>query len=229
MALNPEATAGAKGLGADRAAHDVTEIASDQPATSRRSSPAARPTSTEPIVVPNTLWTSANPIAYNGGRAPEITHLREWAQTEDAGPRQRALGRARGGPDQGRLRPRPDPREQPLAAAVGPGLLRDRDDVGGDQQERHGPLGHVPVPGQPAPGGRADRRRHADDEDGRARSSASGSRCRSRSGASRWATARARAAATSAATPPSRASTGSCPWTSTCRAARRAPRASSTG
>ena len=34
-------------------------------------------------------------------------------------------------------------------------------------QERHGPLGHVPVPGQPAPGRRADRRRHADDQDGR--------------------------------------------------------------
>ena len=31
----------------------------------------------EPIVVPNTLWTSINPQAYSGGMAPQITHLRE--------------------------------------------------------------------------------------------------------------------------------------------------------
>ena len=28
-----------------------------------------------PIVVPNTLWTAADPLAYMGGRAPDITHL----------------------------------------------------------------------------------------------------------------------------------------------------------
>ena len=37
-----------------------------------------------PIVVPNDLWQSTNPAAYDGGRAPEITHLAEWAQTSDA-------------------------------------------------------------------------------------------------------------------------------------------------
>ena len=31
----------------------------------------------EPIVVPNTLWQSVDPAAYAGGRASEITHLRE--------------------------------------------------------------------------------------------------------------------------------------------------------
>ncbi len=30
-----------------------------------------------PIVVENTLWTSANPQAYSGGAPPQITHLRE--------------------------------------------------------------------------------------------------------------------------------------------------------
>jgi len=32
----------------------------------------------EPIVVPNTLWQSSNPIAYNGGQESDITHLREF-------------------------------------------------------------------------------------------------------------------------------------------------------
>jgi NADH-quinone oxidoreductase subunit B len=39
---------------------------------------------TAPIVVPNTLWQADNPLAYDGGRAPEITHLREFGLT-DAG------------------------------------------------------------------------------------------------------------------------------------------------
>jgi NADH-quinone oxidoreductase subunit B len=30
----------------------------------------------EPIVVPNTLWTSVNPQAYSGGMPPQIAHLR---------------------------------------------------------------------------------------------------------------------------------------------------------
>ena len=30
----------------------------------------------EPIIVPNTLWTSTNPQAYGGGLPPQITHLR---------------------------------------------------------------------------------------------------------------------------------------------------------
>ena len=84
MALNPEAAAGAKGLGADVAAHDSTEIASDQSGNVPAVIPGGSTDLVEAIVVPNTLWSSTNPIAYNGGRAPEITHLREWAQTEDA-------------------------------------------------------------------------------------------------------------------------------------------------
>ena len=39
--------------------------------------PAAQGDEVEPIVVPNTLWTSINPQAYGGGMAPQITHLRE--------------------------------------------------------------------------------------------------------------------------------------------------------
>jgi NADH-quinone oxidoreductase subunit B len=35
-----------------------------------------------PIVVPNTLWQSTNPAAYDGGRPTEITHLRELGLTE---------------------------------------------------------------------------------------------------------------------------------------------------
>ncbi len=32
----------------------------------------------EPIVVPNTLWQSSNPVANNGGQESDITHLREF-------------------------------------------------------------------------------------------------------------------------------------------------------
>jgi len=39
---------------------------------------------TAPIVVPNTLWQAVNPLAYDGGRPAEITHLREFGLT-DAG------------------------------------------------------------------------------------------------------------------------------------------------
>jgi len=35
-----------------------------------------------PIVVPNTLWVSTDPTAYNGGLATENTHLREFGATE---------------------------------------------------------------------------------------------------------------------------------------------------
>jgi NADH-quinone oxidoreductase subunit B len=35
-----------------------------------------------PIVVPNTFWQSSNPLAYEGGRPTEVTHLREFGQTE---------------------------------------------------------------------------------------------------------------------------------------------------
>ena len=33
---------------------------------------------TSPIVVPNTLWQAADPLAYDGGRESDITHLREF-------------------------------------------------------------------------------------------------------------------------------------------------------
>ena len=37
-----------------------------------------------PIVVPNTLWQPANPLAYDGGQDAEVTHLHEFGLT-DAG------------------------------------------------------------------------------------------------------------------------------------------------
>jgi NADH-quinone oxidoreductase subunit B len=35
-----------------------------------------------PIVVPNTLWTPVNPLAYDGGRPVDVDHLRELAKLE---------------------------------------------------------------------------------------------------------------------------------------------------
>jgi NADH-quinone oxidoreductase subunit B len=57
---------------------DATGKGSDQP--SQTSLPAVRQADDliDPIVVPNTLWTSADPLAYEGGRPTEITHLREF-------------------------------------------------------------------------------------------------------------------------------------------------------
>ena len=64
---------------------------------------------------------------------PDVTHLARVRGVRPRPARRRPLvRRPRGHPDQGRLRPRPDPGEQPLAAPVGPRLLRDGDDVGGD-------------------------------------------------------------------------------------------------
>jgi NADH-quinone oxidoreductase subunit B len=37
-----------------------------------------------PIVVPNTLWSAADPAAYGGGRPPEITHLAELENAPDS-------------------------------------------------------------------------------------------------------------------------------------------------
>jgi NADH-quinone oxidoreductase subunit B len=50
-----------------------------------RSLPAARTEGTvvEPIVVPNAVWTPADPNAYDGGQPPSITHLRELAAHGD--------------------------------------------------------------------------------------------------------------------------------------------------
>ena len=54
------------------------QMPSDQ-ATNSPSALAVAPESdvAAPIVVENTLWTSANPQAYMGGAPPQITHLRE--------------------------------------------------------------------------------------------------------------------------------------------------------
>jgi len=82
VALTPEGGDGTAGLGVGP--DDVTEMASDQsgnvPAVLRTGDRAVM----EPIVVANNLWTSTNPVAYGGGRPAEITHLTQWAQTEDA-------------------------------------------------------------------------------------------------------------------------------------------------
>ena len=34
-----------------------------------------------PIIVPNTLWSAADPEAYDGGQQSDITHLREFAES----------------------------------------------------------------------------------------------------------------------------------------------------
>ncbi len=131
---------------------------------------------------------------------------------------------ARGDPDQGRLPARPDPRELALAVALGPVVLRDRDDEHGNERERHRSLRDVPVPRQPAPGRCPDRGRHADDEDGRPAGSALGADAGAEVVSSPWVPAPPRAGASSAATASSRASIASCRSTSMSQAARRARR-----
>jgi NADH-quinone oxidoreductase subunit B len=37
----------------------------------------------QPIVVPNTFWSAADPAAYDGGQPPRITHLREMERNGD--------------------------------------------------------------------------------------------------------------------------------------------------
>ena len=72
MAVNPEA----KGHGAG--AGGLSATGSDQ-AGATPSTLIVRPADAliEPIVVPNTLWSSTNPAAYDGGRPTDITHLRD--------------------------------------------------------------------------------------------------------------------------------------------------------
>ena len=54
------------------------QMPADQPGNRPAHLPATAPHDlTEPIVVPNTFWTSANPSAYGGGQPAAITHLRE--------------------------------------------------------------------------------------------------------------------------------------------------------
>ena len=88
MALTPDDPTRNLGTGPD----DATEIASD-PQT-RTSLPATRSEDalTAPLVVPNQLWTGADPAAYAVNPASDITHLREY-EASGAGRRRRPLDR----------------------------------------------------------------------------------------------------------------------------------------
>ena len=97
----------------------VEPVGSDQPGQQPASLVTTEPRDVaKPIVVPNTLWTSTTPEAYAGGRASEHLHLAELEGSDLMVGGQRALGRPRRHPDEGGLRPRPDPDEQPVAAAL---------------------------------------------------------------------------------------------------------------
>jgi NADH-quinone oxidoreductase subunit B len=76
---------GAKGTRAPKAANPA-EAADAAAAAKSGLVPGARGDVTAPIVVPNTFWQAANPLAYDGGRPAEVTHLREFGLT-DAGRR----------------------------------------------------------------------------------------------------------------------------------------------
>jgi NADH-quinone oxidoreductase subunit B len=83
MALNHPTTPipeEAESVGPDDATTGVSDGPSNVPAVLDRGTRAL----TAPIVVPNTLWQSSNPVAYDGGRDTDITHLREWGLTEEA-------------------------------------------------------------------------------------------------------------------------------------------------
>jgi hypothetical protein len=57
-------------------ARDVTSARDDAPVRNPNvPAPATGREIVQPIVVPNTLWQSSNPLAYDGGRPSEITHL----------------------------------------------------------------------------------------------------------------------------------------------------------
>ena len=71
--MSADETAGL-GVGPD----DVTPMASDQTANTPSALVVRGATAVAaPIVVRNELWTSADPLAYNGGQASDITHLTE--------------------------------------------------------------------------------------------------------------------------------------------------------
>ena len=65
---------------------DTTQMPSDQ-SGNRPSAlvPRQRDELAEAIVVPNSLWQAADPIAYGGGQPTEITHLRELEASGAAG------------------------------------------------------------------------------------------------------------------------------------------------
>jgi NADH-quinone oxidoreductase subunit B len=82
MALTPDTPDPVAGLGVGSG--DDTQTAADQPGQRPTSLVAAAPADVmAPIVVPNTLWASANPAAYASG-LPAYAHLDRLAQDERA-------------------------------------------------------------------------------------------------------------------------------------------------
>jgi Ni,Fe-hydrogenase III small subunit len=150
----------------------------------------------------------------------QITHLRE-LELERQG-QQRPLERARRHPHQGGLRARPTAHEQPLAAAVGPGVLRDGDDVRGHDVNDMDRFNMFPFRASP---------RQADVliVAGTLTTKMAGPLVRlwEQMPEPKWCVAMGdctcSGGATSAPTPRSKASTASCPWMSTCPAARPRP------
>jgi NADH-quinone oxidoreductase subunit B len=56
---------------------DATQVSSDAPGNEPSALVVRETALTEPILVPNTLWQSTDPLAYSGGMEPDVTHLRE--------------------------------------------------------------------------------------------------------------------------------------------------------
>jgi NADH-quinone oxidoreductase subunit B len=64
---------------------DASQMPSDRPDNRRGALvPRQGDSLVEAIVVPNTLWEAADPLAYGGGQPTEITHLRELELSSDA-------------------------------------------------------------------------------------------------------------------------------------------------
>jgi hypothetical protein len=61
------------GLGAGR--DDATTVASDAPGNKPAALTISQTALVEPIIIPNSLWRSTDPLAYNGAQECEITHL----------------------------------------------------------------------------------------------------------------------------------------------------------
>jgi NADH-quinone oxidoreductase subunit B len=76
MALSHDPTAG---LGAGPA--DATEKPSDSAGNNSTDLVFRDTAVAEPLVVANTLWTSPDPFAYQGGLEPDVTHLRDVEQS----------------------------------------------------------------------------------------------------------------------------------------------------
>ena len=61
----------------DAASEQAIQMGSDQPSAAAGLAVIEERAVSEPIIVENTLWASANPQAYGGGQPSQITHLRE--------------------------------------------------------------------------------------------------------------------------------------------------------